>query len=399
MPVKTVRPCHVISRGIPTLTETSLATRCNTIEPPRRLRGRHFVELAGAPVPSVELRPITSVPCLAETRSAQIPVRADLARCRTQVTPQVVDRRATPEPVAVVDAVDDEPRLEHQRVRNHRVVLDVGVLLDIQVLLDRPAGIGQECPLGADRQPELLQRVVVVSRDRDDLGVGNRDPRLECRQFEVLLVLLRAVVPARQREDQRVAALDLAERADVAFVIGQRVIREDAAGDDVRAHGDACLSVGTCGYRSSCWPPSMSNVAPVSAVFVMTWTASAATSAGPTTRPTGSVARSSARRASSWSPRIDADSGVSTKPGAMTFTRIGASSSARSATIAGRATTTADMRERPTPARRAPVPPMKSSVPGGRILAAPNRATASATSRCSLRSRLALAKSMSRSGE
>ena len=37
----------------------------------------------------------------------------------------------------------------------------------------------------------------------------------------------------------------------------------------------------------------MSYVAPVSAVLVMMWTASAATSAGPTTRPIGSVARSS----------------------------------------------------------------------------------------------------------
>ncbi len=40
----------------------------------------------------------------------------------------------------------------------------------------------------------------------------------------------------------------------------------------------------------------MSNVAPVSAVLVIRWTASAATSAGPTTRPIGSVARSSSRR-------------------------------------------------------------------------------------------------------
>ena len=43
----------------------------------------------------------------------------------------------------------------------------------------------------------------------------------------------------------------------------------------------------------------MSYVAPVRAVLVMRWTASAATSAGPTTRRIGSVARSSSRRASS----------------------------------------------------------------------------------------------------
>ena len=33
-----------------------------------------------------------------------------------QVTPELVDRRATPEPVAVVDAVNDQSWLEHKRV-------------------------------------------------------------------------------------------------------------------------------------------------------------------------------------------------------------------------------------------------------------------------------------------
>jgi hypothetical protein len=52
----------------------------------------------------------------------------------------------------------------------------------------------------------------------------------------MLLVLLRAVVAACEREDQRIAALDLAERADRAGVIGQRIVGEDAAGDDVGTH-------------------------------------------------------------------------------------------------------------------------------------------------------------------
>src|ERR1700681_351090 len=51
----------------------------------------------------------------------------------------------------------------------------------------------------------------------------------------------------------------------------------------------------------------MSYVAPVSAVLLMMWTARAATSAGPTTRPVGNVARSSLRRSSSRSPSSDAD--------------------------------------------------------------------------------------------
>ena len=116
----------------------------------------------------------------------------------------------------------------------------------------------------------------------------------------------------------------------------------------------------------------------------MRCTASAATSAGPTTRPIGSVARSSSRRASSSSPRSDADSGVSTKPAAIRLTRTGASSSARFAVSAGSAAVAAETSPRPTAGLRPPVPPMNSSVPPGRTLAAPLRATPSHQHGCSL---------------
>lgn len=52
---------------------------------------------------------------------------------------------------------------------------------------------------------------------------------------------------------------------------------------------------------------SMSFVAPVRAVLAMMCTASLVTSAGPTTRPIGSVSRSCLRRSSSCSPSSDAD--------------------------------------------------------------------------------------------
>src|ERR1700729_1079501 len=95
-------------------------------------------------VPAVEVREVARVPGLAEPRGAQVPVRADLGGGGAQVTPQVVERRAAPEPVAGIDAGHDKTRLEHQRVRDHRVVLWVGVLGDVEFPLDGPAGIGQE---------------------------------------------------------------------------------------------------------------------------------------------------------------------------------------------------------------------------------------------------------------
>ena len=119
-------------------------------------------------------------------------------------------------------------------------------------------------------------------------------------------------------------------------------------------------------HETSCWPPSMSYVPPVSAVLLMMWTASAATSPGPTTRRMGSVARSSSRRLSRSPPRIDAERGVSTKPAAIRLTRIGASSSARLAISVGNATVTVEAIPRPARRRRALVLPMNIKEPGGR---------------------------------
>ena len=34
-----------------------------------------------------------------------------------------------------------QARLEHERVRDHRIVLGVGVLLDVEVLLNRSVGV------------------------------------------------------------------------------------------------------------------------------------------------------------------------------------------------------------------------------------------------------------------
>src|SRR3954452_21646618 len=288
-------PTSGLSVDVPVLVMLMLSSVGESV-----LAGASLLRISDERFPPVERRDVAGVPGLAQPGGAQVPIRADLAGDRAQVVPEVDDRGAAPEPVAVVDAVDDEPGLEHERVRDHRVVLGVGVLLDVEVLLDDALGVREEWPLGADRGAELLQRVMLVGADRDDLGVGDGDLRIVGGELVVLLVLLGAVVAAREREDQGIVALQLAEPARDVLVIGQLVIGERGAGDDVGAH-DGCLS--WCDAQAqperSCWPPSMSYVAPVSAVLAMMWTASPATSAGPTTRPIGSVARSSARRASS----------------------------------------------------------------------------------------------------
>jgi hypothetical protein len=78
--------------------------------------------------------------------------------------------------------------------------------------------------------------MVVVGGDRGDLGVRHGDFGVERGQLQMLLVLLRAVVAARERQDQRVVALQLAEPAGRARVIRQLVVGEGGPGHHVSAH-------------------------------------------------------------------------------------------------------------------------------------------------------------------
>jgi hypothetical protein len=71
-----------------------------------------------------------------------------------------------------------------------------------------------------DRRAELLELVMLVGRDRRDLGVRHRDLGVERGELEVLLVLLRAVVAAREGEDHRIVALQLAQLARRVLVVG-----------------------------------------------------------------------------------------------------------------------------------------------------------------------------------
>src|SRR5215472_3605522 len=112
----------------------------------------------GPLIPPVERREISRIPCLAESRSAQIPVRTDFPRHGAQVVPKIDDRRPTPEPIAVIDAVDHKARLENERVRDHRVMLGVRILLDGEILLNRSVGVGKEGPHGSDGRSKLLER-------------------------------------------------------------------------------------------------------------------------------------------------------------------------------------------------------------------------------------------------
>src|SRR3954466_11134204 len=83
--------------------------------------GFHACPLA----PPMETGKVTCLPSRPELRRIQIPVRSDLAGHGAQVVPKIDDRGAAPKPIAVVDAVNYEARLEHERMRDHRIMLGI----------------------------------------------------------------------------------------------------------------------------------------------------------------------------------------------------------------------------------------------------------------------------------
>ena len=98
--------------------------------------------------------------------------------------------------------MDDQSRLEHERVRNHGILLRIGVFRDVEVFLNRSSGIGEEGPLCTDRRPELLQSVVVIGGVRGNPRVCHSNFRIERGKLQMLLVFLRARMPTRKRQDQ-----------------------------------------------------------------------------------------------------------------------------------------------------------------------------------------------------
>src|SRR3954463_7506990 len=69
-------------------------------------------------------------------RTFDIPVGAASLEDRAQIETQLLDGRPAKEPVAVVDLVDAQAGLEHQRVGDHGIVMRVGVFLDLEIFLD-----------------------------------------------------------------------------------------------------------------------------------------------------------------------------------------------------------------------------------------------------------------------
>jgi hypothetical protein len=149
---------------------------------------------------------------------------------------KIVHRGSPEVPVAVVDLVNDETRLENDHVRDHGVIRGIRVFDDVEVFLDVPSRIGEEGPVGADSGAKLVRLIDVVGADRDELAIANLDLTVELNQPLRLTAVLGSITAAAQDENHRVVALQLGELPAFCGVVGQLVIWEDGSGNDVCAH-------------------------------------------------------------------------------------------------------------------------------------------------------------------
>jgi len=77
-----------------------------------------------------------------ELRRCDIPIRPAFLRNRTQILAEIFQRGPAKEPVAIVNLVNCQAGLEHNRVRDHRIVLRIGVLSDVEIFLDLACRVG-----------------------------------------------------------------------------------------------------------------------------------------------------------------------------------------------------------------------------------------------------------------
>src|SRR6188472_4589798 len=102
-----------------------------SMDMPYRPPSAQFVALSGGSHGPLEL------PRRARRGCRRVVVGLDALMDLLQVGPELVDRRAAPEPVADVDLLDLQARREDDRVRHAGVgVVGVGVLVDVQRALN-----------------------------------------------------------------------------------------------------------------------------------------------------------------------------------------------------------------------------------------------------------------------
>ena len=119
---------------------------------------------------------------------------------------------------------------------DHGVVKRVGVFGDVEIFLDGAAGVGEERPVGADSGAIFIRLGDVVGADGDEAAVGDFEFAMELDEEFRLAAVFGTETSAGEDENHGMGALEVGELAVFGGVVGEFVVWECGAGNDVGSH-------------------------------------------------------------------------------------------------------------------------------------------------------------------
>src|SRR5262249_11960979 len=184
--------------------------------------------------------------------AAFVPRRFEFGRCDVpvgsvfpgdgaQVLSELFQSGPTEEPVAHIDLINDETRLQYDRVGDHGIVERISVFGDVEIFLDGPTGVGEERPVSTDAAAIFIRLSDVVGAYRDQATIADLDLTMELNEPFMLPAVLGAVPSAAEQENHWIFSLQFGELPAFRGGVGKFVVREDSSWDDVRSHTQSSL--------------------------------------------------------------------------------------------------------------------------------------------------------------
>jgi hypothetical protein len=168
-----------------------------------------------------------------EFGGSDVPVRPAFLDDGAQVLAQIFKSGPAEEPVAIVDLIDDQTRLENNHVGDHGIVGRVSVFRDVQIFLDDAPGVGEERPVSTDSGAIFVRLGDIVGANGDKAAVGNLKLMMELNKQFRLPAVLGTETSAAEDENHRMLSLQFGKLSPLRGVFGKLIVGEYRPWNDV----------------------------------------------------------------------------------------------------------------------------------------------------------------------
>ena len=110
-------------------------------------------------------------------------------------------------------------------------------------LLQFARGVREKRPVGADGGAELIRLEQVVGRDRHETAITHLHLAVELQEPFVLPPVFWTETSTGEHQHQRIASLQLRERAVLGAMVRKLIVGKGCAGNDVGSHSAPFLSL------------------------------------------------------------------------------------------------------------------------------------------------------------